>query len=248
MKQLDTLAKRIVWSLKIVKKPHTVVSQKLYGSPSYLGKIIKGEIIEMGFMRGLMFADYAGLDPYWLATGQVRSEIILLKNRKRCAIGENPNSPLLTNYVPLLDWQDAGRGIKSAYDLKDKRAHVALIQMKANSGMGAFALLIDGDSMNDHTNKYTSFQRGDFVFFDPDERPYLDGYVLVMRMGEKYSILRRLQLDSGKVWLVANNRSYPAYELSKGDKIIAVLVERSTRFEQTVNSKSKKVKYLDEIL
>jgi SOS-response transcriptional repressor LexA len=246
MNNTKTLGARVAWALKQKTIPASTVSVKLGWSVSYLSKVISGEIEELGFLRGIQLAEFLGVDPHWLATGEMRSEILLIKAGKRRAIADNPNSPLLASYVPLVSWQEAGKRFRSAYSIKDKRAYPA-VQMTANAGLGAFALSVDGDSMADNTGQHISINAHDIVFFDPDERPYIGCCVLVRMPNEDAAILRRLDIDCGKLYLVAHNKRFPVIELKDKSIIFAVLVERCTRFAPKP-SKAKKIKYLDELL
>jgi SOS-response transcriptional repressor LexA len=247
MNNTKTLGARVAWALKQKNIPASTVSVKLGWSVSYLSKVISGEIEELGFLRGIQLAEFLGVDPHWLATGEMRSEILLIKAGKRRAIADNPNSPLLASYVPLVSWQEAGKRIKSAYAIKDKRAYPA-VQMTTNAGLGAFALTIEGDAMADARGKYISFLKDDLVFFDPDERPFLGCYVLARLPNDPTAILRRLDIESGRLYLLAQDERFPAIELRDKSLIIAVLVERCTRFDQAIHHKVKKIKYLDELL
>jgi SOS-response transcriptional repressor LexA len=247
MNNIKKMGARVAWALKQKNIPASTVSVKLGWSVSYLGKVISGEIEELGFLRGIQLAEFLGIDPHWLATGEMRSEILLIKAGKRRAIADNPNSPLLASYVPLISWQEAGKRIKSSYAIKDKRAYPA-VQMTANAGLGAFALTMDGDSMADNTGQYISINTDDIVFFDPDERPYIGCCVLARMPNDDAAILRRLDIDCGKLYLIAHNKRFPATELKDKSIIFAVLVERITPFSQKSSVKIKKMKYLDDLL
>jgi SOS-response transcriptional repressor LexA len=246
MTKLNTLGARIEWALNQKKMAASTASLKLGWSISYLSKLISGEIIGMDFLRGVQLAEFLNVDPVWLATGEMRSEILLVKAGQKHSIADNPNSPLLANYVPLLSWQEAGKRYKSAYDIKDKRTF-PMVQMTANAGLGAFALIIDGDSMIDSSSRNISFYKDDIVFFCPDESPQIGCYVLARLPNENSAMFRRLVIDCDKLYLMPHNKQYPAIELKDKNYVFAVAVERSTRLAN-VNTSKRKMQRLDELL
>lgn len=249
MSKLNTLASRIEFALKQKDIKPSKASLMMGWSVSTLGKIINDKSKTLRFSNGIKLAEFLGVDPVWLATGKPSSEIVLVKNGKKRSIIDSPDSPILARYVPLLTWQEAGAKIKSSHDIKDKKSW-PMISISYNASFATFALMMDGDSMQDVTGKYLSFQTGDILFFDPEERPYLGCYVIAYKQGDKTAIFRRLDIDCGKVCLMPHKSNWPAIELKDNIKIFGVLVERSTRFDHTFNPAKmvKKVKYLDELV
>lgn len=249
MTKLNTISSRVAWALKQKGISPYQASLQLKCTPSYLPKLLTGRIKTPAADKMLQLAEFLGVDFKWLITGVTCNEAIITKNGQKRTVIDDPNMPLFAHYVPLIGWQEAGLTVKSAIDITD-RGRYPTRQIPVDASLGALALIVDGNAMVSQSEKYYSFTKGAIVFFDPDVRPYIGCYVLARSKQDKTAIFRRLALDSGKVYLEANNPRYQAKEFTKDYQVIGVLVCAKIAPVEAFNPAKmvKKIRYLDELV
>lgn len=75
------------------------------------------------------------------------------------------------------------------------------------SGEKQFAIKVEGNCMEDPKDPRSSIYNGDYVIIDPEVTP-TNGDVVLARISEEYSTIKRMFICDGKVELIPDNPKY----------------------------------------
>jgi SOS-response transcriptional repressor LexA len=162
-----------------------------------------------------------------LRTGQQKNktELIFVCGKHEERIKIDDDYPVIQPPSPVITWEQAGRTVFSARDVK---GDVKYAQRYQKTNVEAFVLVMDGDSMQNSSMSAPSFLPGDMLHFDPitptSIQPKPGDYVIARRRKERTAIFRQLVSDCGKQYLVAPNPRYPVIELTDDIKIFGILI------------------------
>jgi SOS-response transcriptional repressor LexA len=247
MKQKTTFAERVSWGLRRIGSNSLRAAKALGWSHSMISKIVAGEVKNISFPRGIKLANYLHMCPVYLATGETKSRISIVKGAEQRDISDNPKFPLIMRHIPILTWQEAGNlTIRSASDIPD-RSDRDYIGDLSSTGLNNFAVKMEGNSML-APGKAESFRDGEFLYFDPTQDAYIGCYVLARDKALREAYFRLLSLDCGQPCLVPHNSAFPVIKITGNIEINGVLVDAHRRFNHVPEKAKKKVKYLAEIL
>lgn len=247
MRQKTTFAERVSRGLRVIGSNSLRAAKALGWSHSMISKIVAGEVKSVSFERGVKLASYLHLCPKYLATGEKRSRISIVKGAEQRDISDNPKFPLIMRHIPILSWEEASiLTIHSADDIPD-RSDRDYIGDLSSTGLNNFALKMEGNSML-APGEAESFRDGEFLYFDPTQEPYVGCYVLARDKALREAYFRRLELDCGQPCLLPHNSAFPVIKITGNIEINGVLVDAHRRFNHTPEKGKKKVKYLADIL
>jgi len=143
----------------------------------------------------LKAAKILGISPIWLQFG----------------IGD---SELISETVPLIDWEDILTPIKPS---KIKRRIGTTVAVSPKS----YALRIDGNSMVAQSGSEVSFREGMLIIVDPEIRPHVNSFVIASN--NKIPMLRKLIQESGKQYLQPLNRLFQQEVVNNKTKFYGVV-------------------------
>lgn len=121
--------------------------------------------------------------------------------------------------VPLLSSIQAG-AFTTIEEAEAGNGHERIAVRNSNPGRNAFALRVDGDSMEPR------FPEGCVIVADPDIAPAAGNYVIAKDIRTEKATFKRLMQDGGRWYLRPLNPAYDTVEIDDpGMRVIAVVVE-----------------------
>lgn len=152
--------------------------------------------------------------PRWLATG---------KGDARG--GENiADGPAVTAYIPLISWVAAGswRDLADPYPPGEGEA---LVPVTCRTGPNAYALRVQGDSME------PVFPNGSVIIVDPAVEPRQGSYVVVRLDEAEQATFKQLVIDGGARYLKPLNPRYPLMEIRESATVCGVVRQMVMDFD-----------------
>jgi len=126
--------------------------------------------------------------------------------------------------VPVISWVQAG-------NLKDIEIHLHPGEgdrwegpREKKLGPRGFALVVDGDSMDDGTD--AGIPEGYIIFVDPDLAPFPNAFVIAKDVQTQKATFKKLTTDGGRWYLTPLNKQYQAIPIDKPElRVIGVVTE-----------------------
>ncbi len=159
-------------------------------------------------------AEALRVDPRWLATGQGDGG-----GGKNTATG-----PAITAYVPLISWVAAGSW-RDVADPYPAGVGEALVPVTCRAGPNAYALRVQGDSME------PVFPDGSVIIVDPAVEPRQGSYVVVRLDEAEQATFKQLVIDGGTRYLKPLNPRYPLLEVRESATVCGVVRQMVMDFE-----------------
>jgi len=116
------------------------------------------------------------------------------------------------NRVPLISWVRAGE-LSDVLDLFHPGEAVRWEDTDANCSRGAYALLVEGDSMVSSTPGSHSFPAGTVLIVDPERGGNAGDYVIAKDVHSQRATFKLLKTDGARWYLHALNKEYPPIEI-----------------------------------
>ncbi len=91
-------------------------------------------------------------------------------------------------------------------------------------GEHTFAMVVEGDAMASSSPDSVSFNAGSVIYCDPDEEVKNGRYVIASLKDVKDAVFKKYVELDGKCYLRNINPTYPMIEMSKNDKVNAVVI------------------------
>lgn len=155
-----------------------------------------------------------GLD--WLATGRPEGQ--------RDSSYYNTSSLPASHYVPVISWIRAGAMDDIEIVQEPESGEWPEVRVDGRVGNRAWALRVEGDSMDDGTP--TGIREGSTIICDPDLAPHANAYVIAKDTTTQQATFKKLVTDGGRWYLKPLNRAYPTIEIDDPQlRVIAVVVE-----------------------
>jgi SOS-response transcriptional repressor LexA len=135
---------------------------------------------------------------------------------------------VLCQQVPLITWQEARdwQKLSKIYKLENYK-HFIATTVKVSPL--AFALQIYGDNMESPFG--VSFSEGAIIIVDPEQKPYIDSFVVVVINPGQGATLKQLTYRNQKQRLRPINPRYPMLELRAQSVIIGVVRQLVINFQ-----------------
>jgi SOS-response transcriptional repressor LexA len=159
-------------------------------------------------------AEALRVDPRWLATGKDAG-----KETENTAEG-----PFITAYVPLISWVAAGSW-RDVADPYPAGIGEDLVPVTCRTGPNAFALRVQGDSME------PVFPNGSVIIVDPAVEPRQGSYVVVRLDEAEQATFKQLVIDGGVRYLKPLNPRYPLMEIRESATVCGVVRQMVMDFE-----------------
>ncbi|MBS1211934.1 MAG: helix-turn-helix protein [Proteobacteria bacterium] len=160
-------------------------------------------------------AESLGVNPRWLATGK----------GEMGAETETPVSNLtITAYVPLISWVAAGNW-RDVVDPYPPGAEEDVVPVTCKVGKGAFALRVQGDSME------PVFPNGCIIVVDPSVEARQGSYVVVRLDLAEQATFKQLVIDGSMRYLKPLNPRYPLMEIRENATVCGVVRQMVMDFE-----------------
>ena len=186
-------------------------------TPSSVTQWESGETktIEGGNLAKIAVA--CGVDAVWLATGKGN------KSSTHNA-GSNVRAVAHNRPVPVLSWVQAGHMRDIDHVPDPQLGEWPVIEPQFKVGIRAWALLVEGDSMDDGTEK--GIPAGWIIVVDPDKAPSPNSYVIAKDTATQQATFKRLVTDGGRWYLKPLNPQYPMVEIDDPAlRVIGVVTE-----------------------
>lgn len=161
-----------------------------------------------------------GIDPNWLATGQGHVTFS----------SQNVTKVELRAKVPLISWVQAGafQGVEDVFHPGESDVTEDVYDATVSSN--AFALRVDGDSMESTYPGDRTFPQGTILIVDPNRGATAGDYVIAKDVSTQRATFKKLVHDGGRWFLKPLNPAYPTIEIDDPAlRIIGKVVEFSMR-------------------
>ncbi len=155
-------------------------------------------------------AEALRVDARWLATGKDDGNV--------------GDGPAITAYVPLISWVAAGSWREVADPYPPGQGE-ALVPATCRVGRNAFALRVQGDSME------PVFPNGSIIIVDPNAEPRHGSYVVVRLDEAEQATFKQLVVDGGMRYLKPLNPRYPLMEIRQSATVCGVVRQMVMDFE-----------------
>lgn len=170
-------------------------------SQQLISKLENGLVTSTTEVFGL--AGILGVDPRWLATG----------------IGGGDRE--FAGCVPLISWVSAGNW----RELADQRSDEEVVPVTCKVGKGAYALRIQGDSME------PVFPDGSIIVVDPSLEARHGSFVVVRLDNAAQATFKQLVIDGSCRYLKPLNPRYPLMAIQEDATICGVVRQMVMNFE-----------------
>lgn len=161
----------------------------------------------------------------WLTTGQ----------------GEGPNTShikrtVTVREVPLLTYAQAMSGTFDFDDFYENASVCDFIPAPPNAGEYAFALEIEGDSMQSAGTP--SFPSGSIIIVDPHLTPENGDFGLFSLPGDDHFLFKQFIIDQGRGYLRSLNPAYPAIAVPSEPEAIGKVIASQLRLNERPNKQN----------
>jgi SOS-response transcriptional repressor LexA len=183
--------------------------EKLTGIPQ--STISTAEKHGHGSTETTVYAVALKVDPHWLATGE--GEMIPLAAEQR----HEPSNvtPLASRAkVPLISWVQAGE-FSDVLDIFHPGEAVQWEDaITVTPSRGAYALMVEGDSMQNKQGTSTyDFPPGTILIVDPERSCNANDFVIAKDVATQKATFKQLVTDGSRWYLKAINSQYPTIEI-----------------------------------
>lgn len=134
------------------------------------------------------------------ATGKPYSFFVEDEIKSDPKTGVEKYLPIETEFIPVL-------GISSATDEKFIVEERESFLPYRKTGENQFAIKVVGNCMVDPDDPRHSIYEGDYIIVDPDKEA-INGDVVLARIDEEYSTIKRFFIHGQKIYLVPDNPEY----------------------------------------
>ena len=173
--------------------------------------ISTAERLGHGSTETVIYAKACGVDVHWLATGQ----------GTMLQLAQNVTQVKIRSRVPLISRVQAGafQGIEDMFQPGEADEYVDVYESSVSGN--AFALRVEGDSMESPYPGDHSFPPGTILIVDPNKAAGAGDFVIAKDVATQMATFKKLVHDAGRWFLKPLNPAYPTVEI--GDPSVVVI-------------------------
>ena len=214
-----TIAKRITKARQDAEMSKSELARVVGVTPSSVTQWESGETKSIEGENLAKIAVATGVDAVWLATGKAAKHKV-----KMARSDYNVTAAPLYRQVPLISWVQAGTMKDIQVNFEPGEGDRWESPTEKEIGKRGFALVVEGDSMDDGTDR--AIPAGWLIFVDPDMGYFPNAYVIAKDVQTQRATFKKLTTDGGRWYLTPLNKQYQAIEIESPDlRIIGVVTE-----------------------
>lgn len=181
---------------------------------SYISQLINGQASFGEKAARRLERDYA-MGPLWLDD---RAGVV------DKSADANVRVPKQFTSVPVISWVQAGNFQDIEIHLHPGEGDRWEAPREKKLGPRSFALLVEGDSMDDGTD--AGIPEGHIIFVDPDLAPFPNAYVIAKDVETQRATFKKLTTDAGRWYLMPLNKQYDKIPIDKPElRVIGIVTE-----------------------
>lgn len=210
-----TLANRIKKAREAAKLTKSDLARACGVSPASVTQWENGETKTLEGSNLVKIATATGVEANWIATGKGR-----IHRKDAPNVSPAPQS----RPVPVISWVQAGAMRDIDYIADPMSGEWPQVEPEHSIGPRGWALRVEGDSMDDGTDR--GIPEGWVIFCDPDKAAAANSFVIAKDVATQQATFKKLVTDAGRWYLKPLNKAYPMMEIDDPKtRVIAVVTE-----------------------